>query len=199
MTTARDLSILAAAPDATPVPEQGDLSLALAGAELIDLVALRAVTLDDDRIVPGAPPETGDPLLREAASLLVREEPGETVRDWLWRRGRHLAARYRTALEAEGVLTPARTRRNPFRRARTAPADPPPRHRAAGETAAGPVLAGLLSATGVADAHTTSYAGLTDEQSTVLAGVHGAVTELAGERQRRASEQAAFDNVWRGE
>lgn len=34
---------------------------------------------------------------------------------------------------------------------------------------------------------------------TVLAAVDEAVTELAGVRQRRSIEDAAFDNVWRGQ
>lgn len=53
MTTAKDLFIIAlhlGSPD-RPVG-QGDLSLTLAGAELIDLVSAGAITLDGDRIVP---------------------------------------------------------------------------------------------------------------------------------------------------
>ncbi|MYX63583.1 GPP34 family phosphoprotein, partial [Streptomyces sp. SID8382] len=34
---------------------------------------------------------------------------------------------------------------------------------------------------------------------TVLAAVNDAVMELEAERQRRAIEEAAFDNVWRAE
>ncbi|MFJ5677458.1 hypothetical protein [Streptomyces sp. NPDC093097] len=33
---------------------------------------------------------------------------------------------------------------------------------------------------------------------TVLAAVNGALMELEAMRQRRAIEQAAFDNIWRG-
>lgn len=56
MTTPRDLSI-AVMDRATGHPvEQGDLSLALAGAEMIDLIGAEAVRLDGDRIVPGLRP-----------------------------------------------------------------------------------------------------------------------------------------------
>ncbi len=52
MSTPRDLMIVAmdVAPD-RPV-ETGDLSLALAGAEVVDLLAAGAVVLDGDLIVP---------------------------------------------------------------------------------------------------------------------------------------------------
>jgi DNA invertase Pin-like site-specific DNA recombinase len=33
----------------------------------------------------------------------------------------------------------------------------------------------------------------------VLAAVHDALRELAVERQRRELDEAAFDNIWRGE
>jgi len=38
---------------------------------------------------------------------------------------------------------------------------------------------------------------LDDFLTTVLAAVHGAVTELEAVRQRRSVEDAAFDNIWR--
>lgn len=53
MTTAKDLFIIAM--DPAHSVGQGDLSLALAGAELIDLVGAGAVVVDGDRIVPGSP------------------------------------------------------------------------------------------------------------------------------------------------
>ncbi|NGO07830.1 GPP34 family phosphoprotein [Streptomyces sp. HC44] len=199
MTTARDLSIAAAGSETDPAVEPGDLSLALAGAELIDLIASQAVSLDGDRLVPGAPPRTDDPLLLEAASLLILPAPHETVADWLWRRGRDLAARYRAALAAEGLVAPARPHRNPFRRTRPA-ADSPALRQASDRWAARePVLAGLAAAAGITDLPSDTLAGLTDEQGAVLAGVHQAVTELAAVRQRRSIEAAAFDNIWRGE
>ncbi|EFE71440.1 GOLPH3/VPS74 family protein [Streptomyces viridosporus] len=200
MTTARDLSIVAADPETNPAVEQGDLSLALAGAELIDLIDSRAVTLDGDRLVPGASPRTDDPLLREAESLLVRRAPHETVVDWLWRRGRDLAARYRAALEAEGLVAPARPHRNPFSRSRPAPVDSPDLRRAADRwTAREPVLTGLAAAAGITDQQEAALTGLTDEQGAVLGGVYDAVTQLAAVRQRRSIEKAAFDNIWRGQ
>ncbi|BFO18057.1 hypothetical protein SHKM778_44450 [Streptomyces sp. KM77-8] len=106
MTTARDLSIVAADPGIRPAVEQGDLSLALAGAELVDLLDSGTVSLDGDRLVPWAQPPPDDAVLREAVTALLREAPYETVEEWLWRRGRGLAARYRETLEAEGLVAP---------------------------------------------------------------------------------------------
>ncbi|MBT3149367.1 GPP34 family phosphoprotein [Streptomyces sp. CHD11] len=201
MTTARDLTIIAAGPETHPAVEQGDLSLALAGAELIDLIDSRTVTLEGDRLVPGATPEPDDPVLREAASALLRQTPYETVEEWLWRRGRDLAARYRALLEAEGLVAPARPHRLPFRRARPASPDAPALRRAAERWSTGePVLLGLAAAVGVTDhADHTPPTGLTDDQGVVVGTVYDAVTQLAAARQRSSIEQAAFDNIWRGE
>jgi hypothetical protein len=178
MTTARDLALVAADPRDRTVVEQGDLSLALAGAELIDLLDAEALTLDGTLLVPAGPAPAGDRLLSEAAQWLADGGPGETVDDWLWRRGRDLAGRYRTVLEEEGLVEPERRRHNPLRRQHTAPADPSA-IRAAGErrSSGEPVLGA---------------------RTTVLAAVLQAVTELAGERQRRTIEAEAFDNIWRG-
>ena len=118
MTTPRDLLIVAIDTAPGRPPEQGDLSLALAGAELIDLLVAQAVRLDDDHIVPGYRPTLADPLLDQAASSLVGRPPYESVDDWLWRRGRGLAAAYLTALEAEGLLTRQHRRWVPFRAGR---------------------------------------------------------------------------------
>ncbi|MEU6572416.1 GPP34 family phosphoprotein [Streptomyces sp. NPDC046805] len=204
MTTPRDLLIatLDVSPD-HPV-EQGDLSLALAGAELVDLVEAEAVTLDGDRILPNLQPATGDRLLDHAVSSFVRQEPYETVDDWLWRRGRGLAATYLAALEAEGQVTRKRHGWFPLRTAPTAPtalADSPDRRHAAERWASGePVLAGLAVAVGIRDESTEDLTGLADEAVvTVLAAVNDAVMELEAARQRRAIEEAAFDNIWRGE
>ncbi|MGW4104439.1 GPP34 family phosphoprotein [Streptomyces okerensis] len=201
MTTARDLAIAAAAPETHPVVEQGDLSLALAGAELVDLIDSRTATLEGDRIVPGATPGPDDPVLGEAASVLLRQAPYETVEDWLWRRGRDLAARYRATLEAEGLVAPARPHRLPFRRARPASPDAPALRRAAERMSTGdPVLLGLSVAAGVTgQPDNNPPTGLTDEQAVVVGTVYDAVTQLAAARQRRSIEQAAFDNIWRGE
>src|SRR5690242_3076618 len=105
MTTPRDLLMITMdVPSSRPV-EQGELSLALAGAELVDLIEAQVITLEDDRIVPGAQWTMGDRLLDGAVSSLVRQRPYESVDDWLWRRGRGLSAAYRADLEAEGGLT----------------------------------------------------------------------------------------------
>ncbi|MEV5930312.1 GOLPH3/VPS74 family protein [Streptomyces cellulosae] len=200
MSTARDLALVAADPQDRTVVEQGDLSLALAGAELIDLLDAEALTLDGTLLVPAGPAPAGDPLLSEAAQWLADGGPGETVDDWLWRRGRDLAGRYRTVLEEEGLVEPERRSRNPLRRQRTAPPDPTAA-RAAGErrSSGEPVLGALAAAVGLTGQGGEASDGLDDEQTTVLAAVLQAVTELAGERQRRTIEAAAFDNIWRGD
>jgi hypothetical protein len=59
MTTPRDLFVVALDVASGHPVAPGDLSLALAGAELIDLLRLGAAVLDGERIVPGAPRDTG--------------------------------------------------------------------------------------------------------------------------------------------
>ena len=194
MTTARDLLFVSLDVRSVRPVERGDLSLALAGAELADLLGAEAVTLDDDRIVPGLAPATGDRLLDEAAAAVVRQPPYESVEDWLWRRGDGLAAAYAAALEAEERAgRPRRTWR------RGAPADSPARHDAAARWASRePVLAGLAAALGIPEETAAEPTDLTDDTETVLAAVGGALNELEALRQRRRIEDAAYDNVWRG-
>ncbi|MER6999672.1 GPP34 family phosphoprotein [Streptomyces sp. NPDC000410] len=204
MTTSRDLMIIAM--DAAPgrAVEQGDLSLALAGAELLDLLDAGAVTLAGKRIVPGYRPTTADPLLDQAASSLVREAPYESLDDWLWRRGRGLSAAYLAALEAEGQVGRQHRRGMSFGKGRPVPADSP-EHRAAADRLASdePRLAALASAVGIrgeAGEVSVDAPGVDDDAvDTVLAAVHDALLQLAAVRQRRAVEQAAFDNIWRGD
>jgi hypothetical protein len=199
MTTPRDLLIVTMdVPGDRPV-EQGDLSLALAGAELADLLAAEAVNLDGDRIVPRLLPATGDRLLDEAGAALVREAPYESVEDWLWRRGRGLAAAYRAELEREERAAGQHHRRLSRRSGRAAPADSPARRAAADRWAFHePVLAGLAAAVGIRPEPAQEIPDPGDDAVvTVLAAVHGAVTELEAVRQRRRIEDAAFDNVWR--
>ncbi|MBT2908924.1 GPP34 family phosphoprotein, partial [Streptomyces sp. McG8] len=88
----------------------------------------------------------------------------------------------------------------PLRRQRAAPPDPTAA-RAAGErrSSGEPVLGALAAAVGLTGQGGEASDGLDDEQTTVLAAVLQAVTELAGERQRRTIEAAAFDNIWRGD
>lgn len=200
MTTARDLAIVALDVPPDRSVEQGDLSLVLAGAEVLDLVAAGAITLDDDRIVPAAQTATGDRLLDEAAASLVRQEPHERVEDWLWRRGRELASAYVDDLERIGLTTRRRGRRFPLRSGRTVPVDSPARSGAQERRASGePVLAALAAAAGVEDKGPEFEEELVGEVvTTVLAAVGDAVMELEAVRQRRAIENSAFDNVWRG-
>ncbi|MER6628636.1 GPP34 family phosphoprotein [Streptomyces sp. NPDC000987] len=210
MNTARDLAILAL--DVAPghPVEQGDLSLALAGAEVLDLVDALALFVDGDRLVPAAQSVTGDPLLDRAASSLVRQEPYESVEDWLWRRGRGLSAAYADAMEREGLTTRPRGRRIPLRTGRTVLVDSPARSRAAARRTAGePVLAALAAAAGVLDRPTGSsgptgplpdeVTDADDVVTTVLAAVGDAVMELEAVRQRRAVEESAYANLWRGQ
>ncbi|MEU9171104.1 GPP34 family phosphoprotein [Streptomyces sp. NPDC048420] len=196
MTTARDLAIVAL-DGATDKPvEQGDLSLALAGAEMLDLLDAHALVLDGDRILPSAQTPTGDRLLDEAAETLVRQEPYESVEDWLWRRGRGLSAAYVDDLERIGLTTRSRGRRVPLRTGRTELVDSEARRQAEERRAAGePVLAALAAAAGLGDEPAEELA---DDAVTVLAAVGDAVMELEAVRQRKVIEDAAFDNVWRG-
>ncbi|MFF3094899.1 GPP34 family phosphoprotein [Streptomyces cyaneofuscatus] len=224
MTTAKDLFIIAMDPRPEHSVGQGDLSLALAGAELIDLIDAGTVTVDEDRIVPGEPSPPQDRLLGEAAERLTRESPHERIEDWLWRRGRDLAAAYQASLEEDGELTRKRSGRLSFGSERVEPVDTPAR-RAAAERweEREPVLAALASAVGVEggrpkgaetaeEAESAEQAesaedsndfgeepGLDDEAVTaVVTAVHDAVMELEAVRQRRTIENSAFANLWRG-
>ncbi|MEU9859935.1 GPP34 family phosphoprotein [Streptomyces sp. NPDC047971] len=199
MTTARDLAIVALAVTPDRPVERGDLSLALAGAEVVDLVEAEALVVDGDRILPGAQAPTGDGLLDEAVVALRRQEPYESVEDWLWRRGRGLCSAYADDLARAG-LTPPPRRRNPLRAGAAQPVDASARRRAEERWSAGePVLAALAAVLGMRDApaeDTPELAG--DAVATVLAAVGDAVQELGAVRQRRAIEDSAFDNIWRG-
>ncbi|WP_073948820.1 GPP34 family phosphoprotein [Streptomyces kebangsaanensis] len=200
MSTARDLMITALDRKPSRPLERGDLSLALAGAEAHDLLRAEALTLDGDRIVPRLQPELGDRLLDEAASSLLRQVPYEPLQDWLWRRGRGLTSAYLAALEQEGQLAWARVRWLPLRGGRPVLTDTEARRRAAYRWAADePVLLTLAAAVGIRDEPAGEEPGVTDDATlTVLASVHDALMELEAVRQRRAIEEAAFANVWRG-
>ncbi|MBB4895065.1 hypothetical protein FHS39_004132 [Streptomyces olivoverticillatus] len=200
MNTPRDLLIVTMDMESSRPVEQGDLSLALAAAEVIDLLGSQAVTLDDERIVPGYRPALADHLLNEAAASLVREAPYESVTDWLWRRGRGLSAAYQAALEAEGQLVRQRRQGLSFRAGRPTLTDSPARHRAAERWASDePVLATLAEAVGVGSKRTGDSPDVTDDAvATVLAAVSDALVELGAVRQRKVIEDAAFDNIWRG-
>ncbi|MGW2231323.1 GOLPH3/VPS74 family protein [Streptomyces formicae] len=198
MTTAKDLFIIAM--DLEHSVGQGDLSLALAGAELIDLIGAGAVAVDGDRIVPGGQPTLDDQFMSEAASGLTQQAPYERIEDWLWRRGRDLSAAYQAAMEKNDELKPQRGGRLPFGSQRVELVDTPARRRAADRwKEKEPVLASLASVVGIGDERTDDEPGLDDEAvTTVLAAVHDAVMELEAVRQRRTIENAAFANLWRG-
>ncbi|WP_399894920.1 GPP34 family phosphoprotein [Streptomyces sp. BBFR51] len=199
MTTAHDLTIVSLEVGSEYPVERGDLSLALAGAELVDLLDAGRVSLDGLRLRPASPSQSGDPLL-DAAALLVAEEPAESVEDWLWRRGRGLAVEY---LAAAGADDGGRRRsRWTVRRTadRPAPADPSARRKATERWSLGdPVLVGLAAAVGIRHESADQVADPEDDGiAAVLATVNDAVVELAAIRQRRSIEEAAFDNIWRG-
>ncbi|MFE9560280.1 GPP34 family phosphoprotein [Streptomyces sp. NPDC006487] len=204
MTTPRDLLIIAMDVESGPTAEQGDLSLALAGAEVVDLLAARAIGLDGDHIVPGGAATLGDPLLDAAldaaAASLVREAPYESVADWLWRRGLGLSASYQAVLEEEGQLVRQRRRGFSLRAGQLVPADSPARRRAQERwRSEDPVLVLLAQALEGGDDLAGDAPDVADDSvATVLAAVNDAVVELASVRQRRAIENAAFDNIWRG-
>ncbi|MBT1090410.1 GPP34 family phosphoprotein [Streptomyces chartreusis] len=203
MNTARDLAIVTLDTASDHTVEQGDLSLALAAAEMFDLLDAHALVLDGDLITPSAQAPTGDRLLDEAAAALVRQEPYESVEDWLWRRGRGLSAAYVEDLERVGLTARAPGPRFALRAAPSVPVDSAARRQADERWTSGePVLAALGTAAGIRDESgedAEEAEKLTDETvTTVLAALGNAVMELEAVRQRRAIEDAAFDNVWRG-
>ena len=200
MTTPRDLLMVALAMESDRPQEQGDLSLALAGAELIDLLDTQAIRLDGERIVPVRWPVAGDRLLDGAASSLVRQEPYESVGDWLWRRGRGLFSAYLAAFEPEGQITRRRRRWRLFRTGRLMLVDSPAHREAVKRWTSGDaVLAALAAAVGIRGERTADSPSIADDAvATVLAAVNAAVMELGLVRQQRAIEGAAFDNIWRG-
>ncbi|MGW3626393.1 GOLPH3/VPS74 family protein [Streptomyces sp. NPDC000880] len=202
MTTPRDLLIVAMDTESSRPVERGDLSLALAGAEVIDLLGAQAIRLDGDHIVPSHRGAIADRLLDEAASSLAPQAPYESLGDWLWRRGRGLSTAYLAALEAEGQLTRQRRRWMLFRTSRMVLVDSPARRLAANRWASDePILAALAAAVGIRDKPSGDSApGVADDAvATVLAAVNDGLRELAVERQRRALDEAAADNIRRGE
>jgi hypothetical protein len=197
MTTPQDLFLVSLdVPGEHPVA-QGDLSLALAGAELIDLLAARALTLDGEHIVPGPVLTTGDRLLDEAGAALVREQPYETVEEWLWRRGEGLAVAYRDVLEADGQVTGKRRHWLSLRSADSHADTAARRHATERWDSHEPVLTGLAGTLGI-QPDRPAATGLDDDAViTVLTAVGDAVTELEAVRERRRIENIAFDNIWR--
>jgi len=206
MTTPRDLLIVTMDAEPSRPVERGDLSLALAGAELIDLLGAQEAGLDGERIVPGPAGAPADPLLHQAASALVREAPYESIGDWLWRRGRGLSDAYLSALEADGQLVRQRNRRwKVFRTRELALVDTDARRNAANRGRSDePVLAALTEAIGIRDQGGEEGGEAPkvpdDAVARVLAALDDALAELAAERQRRdrRRDEAAVDNVRRG-
>ncbi|MFD9080581.1 GPP34 family phosphoprotein [Streptomyces erythrochromogenes] len=200
MTTAKDLFTIALEPRPERSVGQGDLSLSLAGAELVDLLDAEAIGLDGDLIVPGPQPDLDDRLLGAAASALVRQVPYENVEDWLWRRGRDLAAAYQAAFEEDGLLTRARRGVLNLGAERMELADTSARRHAQSRWQEDePVLGALAAAIGIRRGEGPQDDAGPDGEAvvTVVAAVNDAVMELEAVRQRRSIENAAFANVWR--
>ncbi|MEW2315906.1 GPP34 family phosphoprotein [Streptomyces bauhiniae] len=209
MTTPQDLLFVALDVPADRPVEQGDLSLALAAAELLDLLVAQEVTLRDEVIVPVSGHLTGDPMLDKAAASLIRTEPYESAEDWLWRRGDGLSAAYRD--ELEHTEPSGSGLRQLFRRADRSVEriDSDARRHAADRWARHePLLAGLAAALGIEEPereepeHEEPAAHAEDDKvddrvAVVLAALGDALTELEAVRQRRRIEEDAFDNVWR--
>lgn len=199
MTTARSLLMVVLDEARDQAVSHGNLSLALAGAELVDLLGSGAVALRAEHLVPGAGAAPADGLLAQAFASLRREEPYESIGDWLWRRGDGLAEAYVAALEAEGSLTRRRRRGHPFAGGEPVPVDSAARRRAAELWSSGdPVLVSLAEELGLGNEQVPGpVEAPNDSVALVLATLGDALLELEGERQRRSIEQAAFDNVWR--
>ncbi|MFI0897482.1 GPP34 family phosphoprotein [Streptomyces sp. NPDC020983] len=200
MTTPQDVLITSLdVPSSRPV-ETGDLSLVLAGAELIDLLGDGSVALDGELIVPGLARTPADRLLVDAASALVRRPPYESAQDWLWRRGEGLAAVYLAVMEEAGQVARRHRRILPGRPGPATATDTPARRRAAERWRSGdPVLTVLAGALGIQPGPAAAPPVIGDDSvEAVLATVGDAVVELDAVRQRRRIEQAAFDNIWRG-
>ncbi|MGH1552493.1 GPP34 family phosphoprotein [Streptomyces sp. L7] len=141
-----------------------------------------------------------DGLLDEAAAASYGRPPYESVEELAVAAGAGLVSAYLAALEKEGLIARQRGRWNLVRSGRAALVDSLARSRAADRWATGePVLAQLAAAVGIREVPDEDSAKVTDEAlDTVLAAVHGAVTELEAVRQRKSVEDAAYDNVWRG-
>ena len=216
MTTARDLVLVALGLPTGELVGQGDLSLALAGAEAIDLLQSGALRLDGDRMVPGPRVVSDDPLLDQADASLARQGPYETVDEWLWRRADDLVPAYADALQRAGLVVHPHGHGFRLLSGRGVLADSQERREAEERRNSGePVLAGLLAALGIegsegVEASDDGESGIEEEWSdagdsplddavtTVLAAVGDAVMQLEAVRVRRDVDNAAFDNVWRG-
>ncbi|WP_328914040.1 MULTISPECIES: GPP34 family phosphoprotein [unclassified Streptomyces] len=204
MTTPRDLLIITMDMPTTRPVERGDLSLALAGAELVDLLRAGAVRVEGEHLLADDTARPiADRLLDEAASSVPHRAPFESVAEFLWRRGRGLSAAYLAAFDEEGQLTrPGRRRWGLFRTHERVLLDSPDRRRAANRWAAEePVLTALATDIGVRDKRTEESPEVADEVvADVLASVTEALAELAEERQRRARklDDAAVTNYRRG-
>ncbi|MFF0478442.1 GPP34 family phosphoprotein [Streptomyces sp. NPDC004284] len=199
MTTARDLALFVLSLPPERAVEQGDLSLALAGAEAVDLLKNGSLALDGDRMAPRSDRGTGDRLLDQALASAVRQQSWQTIQSWLWRRGKDLAETYARDLERTGRLVRPRGQCLWLGAVRPLRADPSERGRVRLLVPGDPVLVALTGFLGIGDFErdTVGDAGGDPSVATVLAAVGEAVTELEAVRLRRGVEAEAFDNMWR--
>lgn len=199
MTTPQNLLMVTMdVPPSRPVDPE-DLSIALAGAELIDLLEAQAIGLDSGHIVPGTQAVPDDHFLKQASASLDLTEPYESVGDWLCCRNRRALARsYTEALETEGLATWQRPPGHPFRRRELTLIDSPARRQAAERwTSAEPVLVTLADAIGVRRDEPHDSPDVADSAvATVLSAVGRALVTLKAERKEDLITQAELDNAW---
>ncbi|WP_328863230.1 GPP34 family phosphoprotein [Streptomyces sp. NBC_00306] len=175
-----------------------DLSLSLAGAQLVDLLEAGAIGLDKRHVVPGWQPVPPDRFLWEAATSLELTRPYQLVSDWLSSREDTLAAAYTAALEADGLAIRQRPRKHPFRRRELVLVDSPARREAVERwSASEPVLATLAGFIGIRrEGQQGSPREVRGPVATILSAVQGAHVELEAERTERIITQAKLYEVW---
>ncbi|MCF3961331.1 GOLPH3/VPS74 family protein [Streptomyces fuscigenes] len=110
LTLPEELLLLAFDPSSgRPRVRRRHLGYGLAAAALADLEALRCVAEDRGRVVPLAPPPTGEPLLDGVLGLFRDGRPVRTTR-WIRRRSGAVAELCADALAARGLVTVERRR-----------------------------------------------------------------------------------------
>ncbi|MGW5782215.1 GPP34 family phosphoprotein [Streptomyces sp. NPDC003863] len=199
VTTARDLALCVLNLPPERAVEQGDLSLALAGAEAVGLLRRGSLALDGDRTAPCSVKATGDRLLDQALASVVRQQSWQTIQSWLWRRGKDLAETYARDLERAGLLVRPQGHGLWPGAARSLKADWRERSRARLLASGDPVLVALTALLGIGDFEPDPVGDADGDVAvaTVLAAVGDAVTKLEAVRLRRGVEAEAFDNMWR--
>ncbi|WP_406387495.1 GPP34 family phosphoprotein [Streptomyces sp. NBC_00887] len=198
MTTPQNLLMITMDETSTRRVDPADLSVALAGAELIDLLEAKAIGLDNGYLVPGRQAVPDDHCLQQAMESLHLTEPYQLVSDWLGNREDMLVERYTAALETEDLATRRRPRGHPLRSREVVLVDSPA-HRQALErwASAEPVLVALAASVGIRTEQPHRSAAETDEAvAAVLSAVEEALAGLAAEREESIITQAKLDGLW---